>query len=127
MLVWYNVEAACPICGQRLRLRELGGGFALGQDSDLLVRMEGRHVVQAAVHTCLRCSFSGYAEDFGGNVPRPLAQRFIAEVTPKLGGASPGALASTPLPDLQYYWAFRTAAFLGRGDGELGRRLLRAY
>ena len=70
MLVWYNVEAACPICGQRLRLRELGGGFALGQDSDLLVRMEGRHVVQAAIHTCLRCSFSGYPEDFGGNVAR---------------------------------------------------------
>jgi hypothetical protein len=127
MSVWYNVEASCPICAQRLRIRELGGGFALGQDSDLLVRMEGKHVVQAAIHTCLRCRFSGYSEDFGGNIPRALAQRFLAEVTPKLSGAPAGLLPTPPLPDVQYYWSYRSGVFLARADSDLGQRLLRAY
>jgi hypothetical protein len=127
MLVWYNVEASCPVCSHRLRLRELGGGVALGQDSDLLVRMEGKHTIQAAIHTCPRCRFSGYCDDFGATLPRPLVSRFLTELSPKLvnfTGAGPG---STPPPDLQYFWGYKCAAFFGRDEGELAQRLLRAY
>ena len=80
MQVWYNVEASCPVCRHRLRLRELGGGVALGQDSDLLVRMDGKHTIQVAIHTCTRCRFSGYCEDFGATMPQHLVQRFLTEV-----------------------------------------------
>jgi hypothetical protein len=127
MLVWYNVEASCPVCSHRLRLRELGGGVALGQDSDLLVRMDGKHTIQVAIHTCTRCRFSGYPEDFGATMPRHLVQRFLTEVSPKLvafAGSPPGSVAT---PDLQYYWAYKCALFLGRDDAELSQRLLRAY
>lgn len=126
MLVWYDIEASCPVCASRLRIRQMGGGFALGQDSDLLVRMEGKHVVQEAIHTCLRCRFSGYGDDFAANIARPLAKRFLAELTPELVEGS-GKRGTTPLPDTQYYWAYRAGAFLGRAEGELGERLLRAY
>ncbi len=37
MIIWYNVEASCPVCGHRLQLRELGGGFAVG-DNGLVLR-----------------------------------------------------------------------------------------
>ncbi len=127
MVVWFNIESSCPMCGRRLRLRQVGGGFALGQDSDLLVRMEGRHTIQAAIHTCLGCRYSGYADDFGLSPSEAIAKRFRTEITPRLGGAPAGKMTTTPLPDLQYYWAFRCAAFLGRENGELGERLLRAY
>src|SRR5882672_4024317 len=123
MIVWYEVEISCPICAHRLKLRELGGGIALGQDSDLLLRMEGLHIIQAAIHSCLRCKYSGYPDDFGVTIPRPKAERFLVELSSKLSGPAEGA----PPPDLQYYWAYRCASFLERPDRELAERLLRAY
>ena len=126
MVIWHTIESGCPMCGNRVRLREVGGGFALGQDSDLLVRMKDKHVLQALIHTCLRCRFSGYDEDFQISIAPDVAERFRKFVTPQLGapGAEPRA---TPLPDVQYYWAFRAAEALGKSHGELGRLLLRAY
>ena len=126
MVIWHTIESSCPICGNRVRLREVGGGFALGQDSDLLVRMKDKHVLQALIHTCLRCRFSGYEEDFQITVTPAFAERFRKTLTPQLGPPSPEPRA-TPLPDVQYYWAFRASELLGRPRGDLGRLLLRAY
>ncbi len=127
MVVWYTREVTCPMCGSRLCGREVGGGFAVGQDSDLLVRMKSKHVIQADVHTCQGCRFSGYLRDFAINSTPELGRRFRQEVTPQLAGGPRGALSTTPLPDVQYYWSYLAASFLGRPPLKLGMRLLRAY
>jgi len=123
MIVWYSLEIGCPVCSYRSKIRELGGGFAVGQDSDLLVRMEGKHLIQAAIHTCLRCRYSGYAEDFTLTLRKSVAERFLAEVSPKLRKCE----FLIPHPDLQYYWSYLCLALRSRSDRELGMRLLRAY
>ena len=64
MVVWFSREMSCPMCGSRVSGREVGGGFATGQDSDLLVRMKNKHIIQAEVHTCQSCRYSGYVKDF---------------------------------------------------------------
>ena len=123
MLVWHEIEAGCPICAVRLILRRLGGGFATGQDSDLLVRMDGQHIIQAEIHTCPRCRYSGFPEDFEVTIHRSAVERFLADVHPKLVTKGTGG----PTPDLLYEWAYRCARFLGKPDRELGLLLLRAY
>ncbi len=123
MVIAHEIEASCPICGTRLTLREPGGCIPTGQDSDLLLRMEGRHVIQVEIHACPRCRFSGYPPDFSINIQRAQCERFLAEVTPKLAGDEGPA---TP-PDIHYLWAYRSAAFLSRGDAVRGLLLLRAY
>lgn len=127
MVVWFNREMTCPMCGTRLSGREVGGGFATGQDSDLLVRMQGKHTIQVEIHTCQSCRFSGYVRDFAINSVPELGERFRREVSPKLKGGPRGHLSSTPLPDVQYYWSYLSAAFLKRAPLKLGFRLLRAY
>jgi len=85
MLVWSTIEASCPMCGQRLRVRDVGGGFAAGQDSDLLVRMHGKHVIQAQIHTCGECRFSGYAQDFlDRSISDATVERYFREFADEL-------------------------------------------
>ncbi len=95
----------------------------MGQDSDLLLRMEGQHIIQAAIHTCLRCRYSGYPDDFGVTIPRPKAERFLVELSAKLAGTG----EDVPPPDLQYFWAYKCASFLNRSERELAERLIRAF
>jgi hypothetical protein len=133
MVVWSSLEASCPICSNRLQLREVGGAVVLGQDSDLLVRMSGKHVIQAEVHTCRHCRYSGFTPDFLHTFAPGVQQRFLREVTPVLSRDLPGPVRDgtppghTPLPHLQYFWAFKTAAALGLSTLAQGKRLLRAY
>jgi uncharacterized protein (DUF2225 family) len=130
MLVWTTNEAACPMCGTRLRVRSIGGGFALGQDTDLLVRMPGRHVIQAEIHTCSACRFSGYASDFLElQVSEPMVERYFREFAEKLyaTGDGRGRASGAPLPHLQYYWSALVAPLLGLPPKETGFRMLRAY
>ncbi len=133
MIVWSTIEASCPICSNRTRLREVGSGFVQGQDSDLLVRMGGKHIIQAEIHTCNKCRFSGYASDFVRTISPPARTRFIEEVAPTLVD-DPGSTTSrglspqkTPLPDVQYHWAARTAEALGLPACEQADRWVRAY
>lgn len=155
MLVWSTVEASCPMCQTRLRVRQVGGGMAAGQDTDLLVRMQGRHVIQAEIHTCKHCRFSGYDHDFVSRlVSGHMVNRFFEEVAGQLAdepGAKPsatsgdeekprsktkrggsrrtslGSLSQTPLPHVQYYWASLAAPALGLTPVETGLRWVRAY
>ncbi len=127
MVVWYSREMTCPMCRTRLCGREVGGGFATGQDSDLLIRMKGKHIIQAEVHTCQNCRFSGFTRDFQINTPPNLGETFCAEVTPKLTGGPKSSISSTPLADVQYFWAYQSAKYLTRPSVNLGTRLLRAY
>jgi uncharacterized protein (DUF2225 family) len=134
MVIWFTLEASCPICSNRVRLREVGSGFAMGQDSDLFVRMEGKHIIQAEVHTCLKCHYSGYSSDFTRTVSAPAMRRFAEKVSPLLldeGMARDRKrrtdYARTPLPDIQYYWAYKSAEALALPPAEQGMRLVRAY
>ncbi len=133
MIVWSTIEANCPMCSHRTRLREVGSGFILGQDSDLLVRMSGKHIIQAEIHTCHKCRFSGYASDFVRTISPETRKRFLEEVSPTLtdDGASSTAKdpspPRTPLPDVQYHWAARAAEALDLPPGEQGDRWIRAY
>ena len=164
MVVWSTFEASCPICANRVRLREVGSGFAVGQDSDLLLRMPGKHIIQAEIHTCNKCNFSGNTTDFLRHTSRAARHRFRKEVSPTLtpevvidptgqkvrlspsstdkGAPEPAAKSKgktqlsnsasnsgskTPLPDVQYYWAFKTAEALALPPTLQGQRLLRAY
>ena len=143
MVIWASVEASCPVCAQRLRLRLVGSGFASGQDSDLLVRMAGRHIIQVEIHTCGRCRYSGYAPDFLRDLPPLFGERFLANISPLLVEREVGGEAEsiegaegnvpapppgrTPLPDVQYYWAFKAAEALGTSAQLQGELLLRAY
>ena len=147
MVIWSTLETSCPICENRVRLREVGSGFAIGQDSDLLVRMEGKHIIQAEIHTCLQCHFSGFGADFLRTISPAARRRFREEVSPTLvdDAAALDAPAviprqsqksrsstrpeykRTPLPDIQYYWAYRTAEALALPPVAQGLRLLRAY
>jgi uncharacterized protein (DUF2225 family) len=141
MVIWSTLEASCPMCENRVRLREVGSGFALGQDSDLFVRMEGKHIIQAEIHTCHKCHFSGYSPDFMRTLTPLMRKRFLEEVSPFLIDATsirrdddedrPARerleYARTPLPDTQYYWAFKTAEALALPAVAQGNRLLRAY
>lgn len=135
MVIWSTLEASCPVCARRIRLRLVGSGIANGQDSDLLLRMAPRHIIQAEVHTCPQCRFSGYADDFLIEIAPQVVRRFLDQVSPSLDEARlraesdeiPPEAGRTPLPDVQYYWAYRTAATLGRSQRAQGERLLRAY
>jgi uncharacterized protein (DUF2225 family) len=127
MIVWYTKEMTCPMCGTRLCGRDVGGGFAVGQDSDLLVRMKSRHVIQAEIHTCQTCRFSGYVKDFAINSTPELGRRFQQEITPRLIGGPKSPTSATPLPDVQYYWSYLSARYLKRPPLKLGLLLLRAY
>jgi uncharacterized protein (DUF2225 family) len=127
MLIWSSIEASCPICDTRLELREVGSGFAVGQDTDLLVRMRGEHVIQAEIHTCRKCRFSGVASDFLRDISPRERREFLREVSPTLTHAGSGASTATPLPHIQYYWAFRADLAFGASTTTQGLRLLRAY
>lgn len=127
MIVWYSKELKCPMCGCRLCGREVGGGFAVDQDSDLLVRMKGRHIIQAEIHTCSSCRYSGYTSDFRIKCSSDIGEKFCAEVMPNLKGGPKSAVSSTPLPDVQYQWAYEASTWLGRSNLRLGNLLLRAY
>lgn len=159
MVIWSTLETSCPICDNRVRLREVGSGFTTGQDSDLLVRMEGKHIIQAEIHTCLQCHYSGFGADFLRTIVPAARRRFREVISPTLidditllpplpRWALPGLItpppaprqpggskkpqgrpehSRTPLPDIQYFWASRTADALGYSAIELGLRLVRAY
>ncbi|MBI4582634.1 MAG: DUF2225 domain-containing protein [Planctomycetes bacterium] len=114
------------MCLSRLSGREVGGGFALGQDSDLLVRMKGKHIIQAEIHSCQTCRFSGFARDFSINSTPEMGVEFRTRVTPLLATA-PSVPPAAPFPDIQYYWAYHSADFLKRPSLALGLLLLRAY
>ena len=134
MVIWSRLEASCPLCNHRLPLREVGGGFVLGQDSDLLVRMEGAHVIQADIHTCKRCRFSGYSDDFLRSLSddekescRRILARFLAEDLDLPSTARGRGNHRKLSPDVQYLWAARTAAELGAPATRQGLLLTRAY
>lgn len=135
MIVWSTVETSCPICRHRLRVREVGGGFATGQDSDLLIRMEGKHVIQAEIHSCQNCKFSGPAEDFmDRTITKGMIDRFVSDVVDRLTDDSSRhsrnwnpTVSRTPLPHVQHYWSALTGEALGLPASEIGRRYLRAY
>ena len=139
MVIWSKLEASCPICRSRLPLREVGSGFVLGQDSDLLVRMDGQHVIQADIHTCRKCRFSGYPNDFLLTISKPEKARFTAisatllaeelDLPTHAAGSRRGAAGTKRnlLSDVQYFWSFRTAEALGFSATEQGLRLARAY
>jgi uncharacterized protein (DUF2225 family) len=133
MLPWSTQEASCPICDRRVRLRQVGGGFALGQDSDLLVRMKGKHVIQAEIHNCPKCHFAGYASEFLGEIGSEAREKFLEEVSPWLVlGLLPKCSAradysQAPTPDVQYYWAYKTSEALSLPVASQAEKLLRAY
>lgn len=133
MIVWSTLEASCPICAQRVQLRFPGGAWFTGQDTDLFLRMGPEHVIQVEVQTCPKCRFSGYADDFLAEISPPEALRFVTVLSPLLARArEPFRDAFVlperrPLPDVQYYWAFRRARFLGEGLESQALLLLRAY
>lgn len=133
MVVWSPLEVSCPICARRLQLRLPGGACFTGQDTDLFLRMGPDHVIQVEVQTCPRCRYSGYPDDFLCDIPPSEAQRFLSVLSPLLARAREPFRdvfvlpERTPLPDIQYYWAFRGAKFLGRGLRCQGTLLLRAY
>ncbi|HLU46431.1 MAG TPA: DUF2225 domain-containing protein [Planctomycetota bacterium] len=135
MVVWSTVETSCPICRHRLRVREVGGGFATGQDTDLLIRMDGKHVIQAEIHSCQNCKFSGLAEDFTSRtVTKTMVDRFVREVVDRLVDDSAQharnwnpAVSRTPLPHVQHFWSALAGDALGLSAGEIGQRYLRAY
>jgi len=154
MVVWSTIEATCPICGNRLRLREVGSGFCVGQDSDLFVRMRGKHIIQAEVHTCHHCRYSGYSSDFFRELSETMRTGFLTETAPGLldenetkktppaippkkkqrAGSRPRRsraklkrCKTTPLPHVQYEWSAKTAEAIGLPSHEQARRLLRAY
>lgn len=127
MVFWISKEMSCPMCQSRLLGREVGGGFALGQDSDLLVRIKGKHIIQAEIHSCQTCRYSGFTKDFLINCLPEIATEFRTQVTPILTGVPGAPQASTPFPDLQYLWAYQSALFLKRPALTLGLLLLRAY
>ncbi len=146
MVVWSTIEASCPLCANRLRLRDVGSGFATGQDSDLFVRMRGKHVIQAEVHTCHHCRYSGYTRDFLRDLSDELKEQLIEETIPLLvdddkksgtraGPSSDDARPArsvrrcrrTPLPHVQYHWAAKIAEAIDLSARDQGERLLRAY
>ncbi len=116
-----------------MRVREVGGGFVVGQDSDLLMRMQGKHIIQAEIHTCLACRYSGFASDFlDRNISDPMVERYFREfaekLEPKSNDAGPNAKPEgTPLPHLQYYWSAQLSPLIGLTPKETGMRMLRAY
>lgn len=122
MVITHDREVSCPACGTRVEIREPGGCIALGQDSDLLVRMAPPHIIQVEIHTCPRCRFSGYPDDFTASIRQSQAERFLSELVPKLAADSRPAH-----PDSQYLWAYRCGSILGHDDGALGLKLLRAF
>jgi hypothetical protein len=141
------------MCQHRARIREVGSGFVIGQDSDLLLRMHGKHVIQAEVHTCAKCRFSGYGADFLRTFSPGGQRRFLQEVSPLLvddipsaatasSGGKSGAAGKpaanlggkistpsyrTPLPHVQYQWASQTAEAVGLPATPQGERWVRAY
>ncbi len=140
MIVWSSVESSCPMCQQRIRVREVGGGFVLGQDSDLLIRMPDKHVIEAEIHTCPHCWFSGYADDFvASQVTEPMVERYFREFAHKLAEVgesdeSPDGEDGEdddrrpfPLPHRQYHFSTLLAPLLGLPPLESGLRMLRAY
>jgi hypothetical protein len=97
--------------------------------------MSPRHIVQAEIHTCSGCRFSGYPEDFLREIS-PLDARRLREHlaslrhtwgVPGAPEADAGSVEGTPLPDVQYYWAYKMAAALGEPPRAQAERLLRAY
>ncbi len=56
----------------------------MGQDSDLFVRMKGKHIIQAEIHTCHQCRYSGYTEDFFREVSTDERLSFLMNVAPQL-------------------------------------------
>ena len=139
MVIWSKLEASCPICRSRLPLRELGSGFVLGQDSDLLIRMDGQHVIQADIHTCRKCRFSGYPRDFMLTVSKPEKTRFTTmsstllaeelDLPSRPANRRRGAAGTkrTLMPDVQYFWSYKTVEALGFSATDQGLRLARAY
>jgi uncharacterized protein (DUF2225 family) len=129
MIVWSTVETSCPMCQRRLRVREVGGCFSVGQDTDLMLRMKGKHIIQAEIHTCQGCHFSGYAHDFtlrsvtGSMVKRFFEIRPIQEAPLDTGQRKP----ETPLPHQQYHWAALSAPAIGLTPTDAGLRFVRAY
>lgn len=118
MVVWSTVETSCPICKRRLRVREVGSGFVHSQDSDLLTGMNGKHIIQAEIHTCNWCGYSGYSTDF-------IAVK-IAAKDKKLHKQE--RLKHTPLPDEQYWRAYTCSLLLhDRSPIEHGMLLVKAY
>lgn len=132
MLVWHSLETTCPMCLQRLRVRDVGGGFALGQDTDLLIRMKGKHLIQAQIHTCLRCGYSGLADDFtdrhiSKSVERAFFEKIAKHIRSQASSPARPGCAQTPLPHVQYHWAALAAEALNLAPGEIALRFLRAY
>jgi hypothetical protein len=135
MVVWSSIEATCPMCRHRLRVREVGAGFALGQDTDLLIRMEGKHVIQAEIHSCRNCRFSGPAADYTDRTYSSAAiQRYFRDVVGQLTDEPANVdrnwnpeITRTPLPHIQHYWSALAGTALGIPSADTGRRYLRAY
>lgn len=136
MLVWSSIETSCPMCQSRLEVREVGGGCVVGQDSDLLLRMHGDHIIEAEIHCCPKCLFSGSAADFTGTDVSPEdVTRFAEETQPQLADvleARPAREKSfdakiTVWPHQQYHLSALAADFLGLPAREIGLRMVRAY
>ena len=125
MVVWSTIEAKCPACSNGLRIREVGSGFAVGQDSDLLIQMKGKHIIQAEIHTCHRCGYSGYRDDFFTQAGK--AGLLIPEHLQKYSAMNK-EYKRTPLPHEQYYRTFQIRELFDEGD-PIDRALLlvRAY
>ena len=120
------------MCDHRLWIREVGGGFAIGQDTDLLVRMRGHHVIQAEIHTCPTCRYSGFPDDFASRSFSPsVKEAFFREISPRiecyLRETSQEASSSAPLSHVQYYLAALMGNSIGLDAFDVGVRFLRAY
>ena len=99
MIVWSSVETSCPVCAHRLRVREVGSGFVVGQDTDLLIRMGQKHVIEAEIQTCPGCLFSAYAREFiSHHVDDEMVERFHAEFADLLLAGPLGTLPLKKLP-----------------------------
>jgi hypothetical protein len=109
-----------------------------------MVRMGGKHVIHAEIHTCHDCRFSGTAHDFlERTITEHMVRRYFEEVAFRIHDEPEGARAApsgrdaacrkelrvlrTPLPHVQYYWAALAAPALGLTAVEAGKLFTRAY
>jgi hypothetical protein len=95
--------------------------------------MKGKHVIQAEIHHCPKCHFSGYPSEFLEEIGAEAREKFLEDVSPRLVlGRLPKCserveYAQAPTPDIQYYWAYKTAEALSLPVASQADKLLLAY
>lgn len=75
-----RVDGSCPVCGQKLVLHQVvsSNNFG-GRDRDLCEHAVGEQALLVAPHTCPRCLFSGYPEEFSSPASESLKQLVLRQ------------------------------------------------